>query len=72
MFAYRKHEPGKEVVLDKSKSVAHPQIHVWCTEYLQHREARGLIEEVQVLCVEWRRQDRSTWTSGPRLKVMQE
>lgn len=37
-------------------------------EYLQHREARGLIEEVKVLCVEWRWQDRRTWIIGPRLK----
>lgn len=37
-------------------------------KYLQNRKARGLIQEVKVLCVEWRRQDRSAWITGPRLQ----
>lgn len=37
--------------------------------YLKEREARCLIEEVKVLCVEWRRHDRRTWI--PRLIIMQ-
>lgn len=37
-------------------------------KYLQNRKARGLIQEVKVFCVEWRRQDRSAWITGPRLK----
>lgn len=41
-------------------------------EYLKKREARCLIEEVKVLCVEWRRHDRRTWITGPRLIIMQE
>lgn len=37
-------------------------------KYLRNRKARGLIQEVKVFCVEWRRQDRSAGITGPRLK----